>query len=270
MLIVLAVLLLQLDLAPARPTLTHRCVVTDFGAKPDGHTLATDAIQAAISSCAGNVTNFIGEVVLPAPGTYLTGPLRLRSNLRFVIEPGATLQGVGNRSAYPAAPELPSYCGCRGSCAGPLLQGFEVEDVILTGGGTIDGGFPEGGGGPRMVQFRNARNITIESLTLQHSAYWTVHLYASEGIKVFGNRIQNGITVGSTDGVDIDSSRDVHIANNHIEVGDDGVAVKSGMDSCGRSFNKSSSHIMIEKNFFNFSGGVAFGSEMSGGALTSH
>lgn len=49
------------------------------------------------------------------------------------------------------------------------------------------------------------------------------------------------------------------------QVGDDGVAIKSGMDECGRQYGVPSSNITVEHNFFNFSGGVAIGSEMSGG-----
>ena len=57
----------------------------------------------------------------------------------------------------------------------------------------------------------------------------------------------------------------MHVARNHIEVGDDGVSLKSGMDECGRKYGRPSNNVTIESNFFNFSGGVAFGSEMSGG-----
>jgi len=71
--------------------------------------------------------------------------------------------------------------------------------------------------------------------------------------------------VGETDGVDLDSTSDAYIARNHIEVGDDGVALKSGMGACGRAFGKPTRNVTIEHNFFNFSGGVAIGSEMSGG-----
>ena len=49
------------------------------------------------------------------------------------------------------------------------------------------------------------------------------------------------------------------------KVGDDGVAIKSGMDYCGRQYGQPSRNIFVENDFFNFSGGVAFGSEMSGG-----
>lgn len=78
------------------------------------------------------------------------------------------------------------------------------------------------------------------------------------------SRILAGITVGETDSVDVDSTTDAYIARNHIEVGDDGVALKSGMGACGRAFARPTANVTIEDNLFNFSGGVAIGSEMSG------
>jgi polygalacturonase len=115
------------------------------------------------------------------------------------------------------------------------------------------------------MQFRNSSNIRLANVTLQHSAFWTTHFYGCRDIAVTGCKILAGITVGETDGVDVDSTVGAYIAHNHIEVGDDGVALKSGMGACGRAFGEPTANVTIEHNFFNFSGGVAIGSEMSGG-----
>ena len=75
----------------------------------------------------------------------------------------------------------------------------------------------------------------------------------------------NNVTASQTDGIDIDSTRNAYIAHNYISTGDDGIAFKSGMDFCGRKFNTPTTNATAEYNYFNFSGGIAIGSEMSGG-----
>ena len=61
----------------------------DFGAKGDGLTNDTRAVQAAMDACHAQGG---GTVFLP-PGVYLCGTLRLRSRIAIHIGAGATLQG---------------------------------------------------------------------------------------------------------------------------------------------------------------------------------
>lgn len=69
--------------------------VLDFGARCDG-TVQTEAIQAAIDRCfqLGG-----GEVVVPA-GEYLTGGIRLRSNITLRLLKGAVIKGVRDPEQY--------------------------------------------------------------------------------------------------------------------------------------------------------------------------
>ena len=78
-----ATLLLSIPYASA--TLDVRA----FGAKGDGTTLDTHAIQAAIDSA----STCGGETVVLTPGRYLSGTLVLKSNVTLHIERGATLLG---------------------------------------------------------------------------------------------------------------------------------------------------------------------------------
>src|SRR5205823_7314058 len=75
----------------------HLVNVLDFGAVGDGRTLCTAGIQAAINACAAAGG---GKVVVPG-GTYLTGPIFLKSNLEFEVLAGATLLGSANFADYP-------------------------------------------------------------------------------------------------------------------------------------------------------------------------
>ena len=69
--------------------------VKDFGAASDG-TLQTEKIQSAIDAC------FIeggGKVIIPE-GEYLTGGIRLRSNITLYLKSGAILKGSRNPEDY--------------------------------------------------------------------------------------------------------------------------------------------------------------------------
>ena len=261
---------------PSKPSSAdaRSCDVTSYGALGDGASDSTQAIQKALDACAGS-PGAPGQVIVPRGAkSYRSGSLRLRSHQRLLVEEGAMLQGLTESSRYPEGAPFPSFCGtdsgtapdCRGSCMLPLLGAEGVTDVAILGGGVIDGGSPTGKfRGPRLIQFRNSSKVHISNVTAQHSAFWTIHFYGCSDISVTDSTILAGITVGETDGVDVDSTVGAYIARNHIEVGDDGVALKSGMGACGRRFGRPTANVIIENNFFNFSGGVAIGSEMSGG-----
>ena len=79
----------------------------------------------------------------------------------------------------------------------------------------------------------------------------TVHFYFCVDVSLTNSKILNPIMAPETDGVDVDSSANVYIAGNHIECGDDGVALKSGSDWCGRQWATPTANVTIERNFFN-------------------
>jgi polygalacturonase len=116
--------------AVARAVAAGGCFnVRDFGAHPDGTGDSTAAIRAAIraAQAAGG-----GTVCVP-PGTYLTGPIELVSNLVFDVEAGATLR-------FPAArlPYTPGRVqGIECLTPVPLLGGDHLENVTITGRGVL-------------------------------------------------------------------------------------------------------------------------------------
>ena len=107
--------------------------VRNYGARGDGKALDTRAIQQAIDDCekAGG-----GTVLIPA-GTYKTGTIYLKSNIRIYLESSAMLIESDNMDDFDV-PFEKSYTNTTGSKK-VLLHGIRVENVIIEGNGTIDG-----------------------------------------------------------------------------------------------------------------------------------
>src|SRR4051812_12806624 len=71
--------------------------ITKYGAEPDGITLATKAINQAITVCAQSG----GGTVLIPKGFWITGPLTLKSNVNLHLASGCVLQFSTNTTDYP-------------------------------------------------------------------------------------------------------------------------------------------------------------------------
>jgi len=116
---------------PRFPELTVN--IKEFGAVPDGRTMNTKAIADAIASCvkAGG-----GTVVIP-PGTWLTGPIRLESNVNLHVEKGALVQFSGRISDFPF---IAGFDGkSRRWIITPPIYAYKAENIAITGGGMFDG-----------------------------------------------------------------------------------------------------------------------------------
>src|SRR5205814_7652391 len=111
----------------------HLVNVLDFGAVGDGRTLCTAGIQAAINACAAAGG---GKVVVPG-GTYLTGPIFLKSNLEFEVLAGATLLGSANFADYPTI--LGWWEGLERTIYASMITGIDLENVAVTVQGSLDG-----------------------------------------------------------------------------------------------------------------------------------
>jgi polygalacturonase len=109
--------------------------VRSFGAVADGKTKATEAVRRAIATAAAAG----GGRILFAGGTYLTGPIRLASNITLDVESGAVLRFSSDFDDY--LPMVPTrWEGTEVVTFSPLIYGDKVENVAVTGHGLIDGG----------------------------------------------------------------------------------------------------------------------------------
>ena len=121
------------------PSMAADYNVRDFGAKGDGTTLDSHAINDAISAA---VTKGGGRVVLPT-GTYLSGTIRMKSNIELHFEAGAILLATEDKLAYDKSEpfNFPEYQdGGHTYFHNSLIWAEGEQNVSITGPGLIDGG----------------------------------------------------------------------------------------------------------------------------------
>jgi polygalacturonase len=257
----------------------------NYGAKGDGSTLDTAAIQKAIDAAAAS-----GGTASLKPGTYLTGSLFLKSGVTLNVPQGATLIGSQKLGDYP---ELPTrIAGIEMTWPAALINVRDQHDVTITGKGTIDGDGPiwwksywdlraqyEPKGlrwasdydcrRPRLLLIQNSFNIQLGGgIELKRSGFWTVQILYSHDVHVNGVVIRNneGGKGPSTDGIDIDSSRKILVEHADIDVNDDALCLKAGRDSDGLRVNRPTEDIVIRDSIIRHgAAAVTIGSETSGG-----
>jgi len=255
--------------APARP---QSVMITDFGAIGDGKTCNTRAIQAAIDQCAADGG---GILVVPA-GTFLTGSVFFKQAVDLHLEKDAVLKGVVDPNDYPQVPTR--WEGEEKVWTAALVNFFDMNDVDITGPGQIDGSgdawmerYPRGSrelktGRPRLIGIQNCRGVKVSGISMKNQACWGLFILYCENVLVENLIIRAAHNIISSDGIDVDSSKNVRIVDCDIDVNDDCIAIKSGKDEDGRRVNRPAEHIIIEKCHFRYGhGGVSMGSEMSGG-----
>src|SRR5208283_4508811 len=158
--------------------------VKSYGAKGDGKTLDSPAINQAIeaASAAGG-----GTVHFPA-GTYVTGSIRLRSNLALQFDPGSTLEASADPSAYDA-PEANQWDKFQdfghSHFHNSLIWGEGLENISILGPGLIWGkGLSRGwGAGPKAedpgvgnkaISLKNCRNVTLRDFSILHGGHFGI------------------------------------------------------------------------------------------------
>ena len=114
--------------------------VRKFGAKGDGKNLDSPAINKAIEAAAAQGG---GTVLIPA-GTYLSGSIRLKSNIHLLIDAGAKILGAPqSMKAYDAEEKFtaaPAYQdGGHTYFHNSLIWGENLTNVSITGSGMIQG-----------------------------------------------------------------------------------------------------------------------------------
>ena len=213
--------------------------VPRFGAKGDGKTLDSPAVNATIeaASRAGG-----GIVMFPA-GTYRCYSLRLQSKVTLYLAPGATLLAAdspaeGERGGYdlpePNQPWEPYQDFGHNHWHNSLIWGEGLENVGVVGPGLVWGrGLSRGSGpGPRAEQpgvgnksiaLKNCRNVLLRDFSILHGGHFGI---LATGVDNF--TIDNLTIDTNRDGVDLDCCRNVHVSNCSVNSPwDDGICLKS-------------------------------------------
>jgi polygalacturonase len=245
------------------------CDVAVYGAKADGRTKDTAALQRAIDDCAQKG----GGVVLLGKGTFLTGPIVLKNHTVLEVRQGATLLGSPDAGDYPQATIM------REEALQPLIRADGVEDITIRGGGTIDGSgepwwaqvyahknSPEyvAARRPRLIFLDHTKHVRIQGVTIQNSASWQVTLYYCDDVAIRDGKILAPERSPNTDGVDPFSSHHVTISHMTIDVGDDNVAIKSGQPGSPGPDDPSTDIVIADCTFLH-GHGMSIGSEVAGG-----
>ncbi len=247
-------------------------VITDYGAVGDSLTLNTRSIQSTIDSCA---VQGGGTLVVPE-GVFLTGAIFLKPGVNLRIDKNGVLKGTVNSNDYPQV--FTRWEGVECEWTSALVNAFKMTGFKLTGEGTIDGSgdewmdkYPRGTrelhvGRPRLIAIQNCTDVLVSDISLKNQACWGLFILYSKNVEVENLHITAKHNIISSDGIDIDSGEKVHITGCDIDVNDDCISIKSGKDEDGRRVNRPAQDILIEKCLFRYGhGGVAMGSEMSGG-----
>jgi polygalacturonase len=248
--------------------------IVDFGAKADGITKNTKAIQNAIDACTKN-----GTVYIPA-GVFVSGALYLKSNMTLYIAEGGTLKGSTEVSDYyPML--LNRFEGWEMKTLASLLNAgtldrnekYNVVNLSIEGKGTIYGGGSTLGnamikemgirGRGRLICIMNGQHINIQGLRIENAPCWTIHYIYSNQVTLHDLNIIS--TARNGDGIDPDSSTDSYIFNCSFSTGDDCIAIKSGKNPEGYTIGKPTRNVRITNCDFVKGHSLAIGSEMSGG-----
>ena len=212
--------------------------IMTYGAKGDGVTDDAVAIQKAIDRCSAEGG---GMVVFPRNHVFLSGPVELKSNVELHLEATATLKANPDERIY----RLSAFGENRGE--GMLwIWAKDAENISITGKGTIHGNGIAFMGAeledsyelkpladqtfdprPHVLTLTNVTNLTIRDVTIREGAYWTVHLIGCNEAVIDGINLLNNLKIRNGDGIDLDHSKNVRIANCHITSGDDCICLKN-------------------------------------------
>ena len=212
--------------------------VRDYGAKGDGKTLDSPAINAAIEAA---VRDGGGQVLLPA-GTYLSGSIRLKSNIDLHLSAGCTiLAAPASMKAYDPSESFggfPEYQdGGHTYFHNSLIWAEGQTNVSITGHGMIDGqgltkkdtekaGKVQGGSigtGDKAIALKLCRNILIRDVTIFRGGHFAIITTGCDR-----GTIDNVTIDTNRDGIDIDCCKYITVSNTKVNTpSDDAIVLKS-------------------------------------------
>ncbi len=229
--------------------------IQNYGARGDGKTMDTKAINDAIIAC--NKSGG-GTVYFPS-GTYVSGSIQLLSNVTLHLENGSKLLASPNLSDYDDIGLVSEYRSTA------FIWAKDEHNINVTGHGVIDGNdmafydpqvlgpewfvdyrrvrqgndfkvrFPDGplqeSERPGMLMiFIGCEYLNFEGITVQNAPNWNIHLACCKYADFNNVKILNSLLVPNASGLDISQSQHVHVSGCTIIAGDDGIAISPCAD----------------------------------------
>jgi len=232
--------------------------ILDFGARPDGVTLNTVAINATVAAV---VRDGGGTVIVPA-GRYLTGTIYLKSHVILELAAGAVLLGSTDLKDYPENPPpapLDTREFRRAAHVYPdrleygrfaLIVADGQEHVGVVGPGSIDGQGDHPNFSKRVLvergltrdqahlrrpfglSFVRCTNVRVRGITLRNLAFWCEGYLDCSDVVIEGVTVDSPAEDRNNDGVDLDGSRHVRVSHCKFNTGDDSICLKASFRDC--------------------------------------
>ena len=238
--------------------------IRDFGAKGDGETLDTAALQAAIDACHKDQG---GTVLVPA-GVFVIGTTELKSNVTLHLAAQGVLLGSVHGKDYYAAEAIPLHgdATLEDGHTG-LLFAVNAENITVEGPGMIDGrgsqfhgptrGAPSPAGisgshRPYHLMFYRCRHLRIRDLFLKNCAFHSMRIVQCSYAWFSGIHLRSRV-ISNNDGFHFISCEYMHVSNCDIQCQDDACAL---FGSC-RFVTVTDCSFSTRWSVFRFGGGTA-------------
>lgn len=234
--------------------------IKSFGAKGDGKTLDTNAINKAIDAASANGG---GTVFFPA-GTFLSFSIHLKSNITLYLDNGATILAADpatHKGKYDSFEpnEWDKYQDFGHShWKNSLMWGIGIENFAIIGQGRIDGkGLSKRSPGPqrprtegetptsmknnvsplgetspltemeglgtKAIALKLSKNITLRDFSILQGGHFALLATGVDNLVIDGLKVDT-----NRDGFDIDACRNVRISNTYVNSpNDDAIVLKS-------------------------------------------
>lgn len=215
-----------------------------YGAKGDGATNDSFAIQHAIDDCAKNGG---GRVLLQSGYVFYSNSVRIRQNVDLHIQQGAVFKASADIDGYIRPNKLTNSRAdalignpVTGKPSFVFIYGYEADGASISGEGVIDanGGaflyrkdqyyvtgdfYPR----PTAIYIEKSSHITFKDFTVKNAPFWTLHPAGCNDVLIDKIRILNALDVANSDGIDPDHCQNVRITGCHIECADDCICLKT-------------------------------------------
>ncbi|WP_281299318.1 glycoside hydrolase family 28 protein [Flavobacterium limnophilum] len=226
-------------------------LITNYGAKADGKTVNTIAIQKAIDAAFKNKG---GQVIFPK-GRFLSGSIVMKSNVGLYFEEEAVLLGSTNPKDYsnmafvgrPISPKADDNSQMA------LILANKANNIAIKGKGTIDGqglqlalnidslhhagvaidpkynlrrNRPNETMRPKLFRFSQCDSVLIEGLKVGEASCWGLSFELCSNLTLDKLTIVNR-SYWNNDGIDITDCKNVKVVNCDINAADDGICLKS-------------------------------------------